>query len=73
MKRRLRLLALSIAGAVIALLSSTMQPAIAAGASCQYVFCAGGCYAGGCTGECSPVCYGCPWGTGSATGCDYPE
>lgn len=73
MKRRLRLLALSIATAVIALVAASMQPAMASGANCQYVFCAGGCYLGGCEGPCIQTCYSCPWGAGSATGCIYPE
>lgn len=73
MKRRLRLLTLSVATAVIALLAATMQPAMASGAGCQYVFCANGCYTGLCEDGCHATCYNCPWGTNFATGCLFDE
>ena len=74
MRRAHRRVLTALGALAIALAAFGAPPPAVASAGCQYVFCANGCYSGGCHEPCEEVCYGCPYpGWSNATGCDYPE
>ena len=71
MKKRQKRLAAALGALATAVLALTFAPPTAAAQpGCVYMFCANGCYCGGCLDDCEPDCYEDQFCSVVATGCN---
>ena len=73
MKKRQKRLVAALGALAAVLAFSFAPPPAAAASSCVFMFCANGCYCGGCTDDCERDCYDGDYCSVLTTGCNTDE